>query len=396
MSTWERWNTHWSTEVEVEVMDFPFRLKQDPNSNHLGTTVWDASIVLAKYLEKCNNQNNGDPSLRRLRGKTVLELGSGMGLGGMVCALKGANVILTDQKEVLPLLNSNVGQNLAPGVLKGLEWDLKSVGNIEVCELDWLKPEQRQRYAVNNAKNRVGDSSSDDEVKNLDQNNVQQFSTKDNQTCYNQDKNDCANVSIECNVNATTSSNSHDTCKNEISTNIDSNISCTFADEQNCFNSTMNIENDNNIIRNFSGDKNYTQTDNLEIKSQNLVHENCFADGKFGGKAGGQKCSGSKCKNKNSNNSKSGNNCGVDLILCADCVYNESLIEYLLDTVLEICGNKTTVLVVNEDRSDSVKQKFEDLFGGYFTMKKIPHSKMDPVYQHPKIDIFLLKKRKES
>lgn len=30
------------------------RLAQDPNTEHLGTTVWDASIVLAKYLEKVN------------------------------------------------------------------------------------------------------------------------------------------------------------------------------------------------------------------------------------------------------------------------------------------------------------------------------------------------------
>lgn len=27
-------------------------LRQDPSSENLGTTVWDASIVLAKYLEK--------------------------------------------------------------------------------------------------------------------------------------------------------------------------------------------------------------------------------------------------------------------------------------------------------------------------------------------------------
>lgn len=28
---------------------------QDPNTEHLGTSVWDASIVLAKYLEKVLN-----------------------------------------------------------------------------------------------------------------------------------------------------------------------------------------------------------------------------------------------------------------------------------------------------------------------------------------------------
>eukprot|EP00955_Chlamydomonas_euryale_P088962 364426-Chlamydomonas_euryale.AAC.28 len=33
------------------------RLSQNPASEHLGTTVWDASIVLAKYLEKVRNNH---------------------------------------------------------------------------------------------------------------------------------------------------------------------------------------------------------------------------------------------------------------------------------------------------------------------------------------------------
>lgn len=87
----ERWNTHFSTVVEQEVLGcvvalcaessrsrsrkhvllivltstvatptppcqhtcrVNLRLAQDPNSEHLGTTVWDASIVLAKFFEK--------------------------------------------------------------------------------------------------------------------------------------------------------------------------------------------------------------------------------------------------------------------------------------------------------------------------------------------------------
>jgi hypothetical protein len=81
----ERWNTHFSTTVEVEVLgcalsvcvvfgcvrvlkrssandgkqtrpsnpnSVPLRLAQDPASENLGTTVWDASIVLAKFFEK--------------------------------------------------------------------------------------------------------------------------------------------------------------------------------------------------------------------------------------------------------------------------------------------------------------------------------------------------------
>ena len=41
-----------------------FQLAQDPNSSNLGTTVWDASIVLAKYIEKARPMFN---SLERLR-----------------------------------------------------------------------------------------------------------------------------------------------------------------------------------------------------------------------------------------------------------------------------------------------------------------------------------------
>ena len=40
------------------------RLAQNPNSNNLGSTVWDSSIVLAKYLEKVRGE--GASGLRKL------------------------------------------------------------------------------------------------------------------------------------------------------------------------------------------------------------------------------------------------------------------------------------------------------------------------------------------
>ena len=49
---WERWNTHFEKTVSVDLLDTTFRLAQDPASGHLGSTVWDASIVLAGWLEK--------------------------------------------------------------------------------------------------------------------------------------------------------------------------------------------------------------------------------------------------------------------------------------------------------------------------------------------------------
>lgn len=51
MGSFERWNTHLETLVEQEVMGIIISLAQDPSSMNLGTSVWDASIVLAKYLE---------------------------------------------------------------------------------------------------------------------------------------------------------------------------------------------------------------------------------------------------------------------------------------------------------------------------------------------------------
>lgn len=70
--------------VHTLTHSMPFRLSQDPNSQHLGTTVWDASIVLAKYLEL--QAGKGEWSRAKLKTKRCIELGAGSGgLAGMVC-----------------------------------------------------------------------------------------------------------------------------------------------------------------------------------------------------------------------------------------------------------------------------------------------------------------------
>lgn len=51
MGGFERWNGHLETLVEQEVFGLTLQLAQDPSSMNLGTSVWDASIVLARYLE---------------------------------------------------------------------------------------------------------------------------------------------------------------------------------------------------------------------------------------------------------------------------------------------------------------------------------------------------------
>ncbi|XP_045483008.1 protein N-lysine methyltransferase METTL21D-like isoform X2 [Harmonia axyridis] len=68
--------------------------------------VWDASIVLAKYLEKRNSEKKDF-----LNGNKVVELGAGLGCVGLTAACLGAQVISTDLPECIPLLNLNISKN---------------------------------------------------------------------------------------------------------------------------------------------------------------------------------------------------------------------------------------------------------------------------------------------
>jgi predicted nicotinamide N-methyase len=120
-------------------------LSQDPNSHNLGTTVWDASIVLAKYLEK--NAKKGIFSKSRVANKKAIELGAGIsGLGGMCLALMGANVVMTDiTSKVLDLLTQNVEHNLSPASLR-MNSGISDCGQTDIQELDWAKPDQIARF----------------------------------------------------------------------------------------------------------------------------------------------------------------------------------------------------------------------------------------------------------
>ncbi|PFH33620.1 hypothetical protein BESB_078360 [Besnoitia besnoiti] len=68
------------------------------------TQVWPQNLFLCKYLEM-RAEGNG---LEAFQGTTVLELGSGCGLVGMVAALLGASVTVSDLGKGLPLLQHNV------------------------------------------------------------------------------------------------------------------------------------------------------------------------------------------------------------------------------------------------------------------------------------------------
>ncbi|PNH06976.1 Methyltransferase-like protein 21D, partial [Tetrabaena socialis] len=135
--SWDRWNTHGTTMVEQEVFGSVLRFRQDPSSEHLGTTVWDASVNIRK----------GEFARAKMRGKKAIELGAGMGLAGMAFAMVGADVVLTDTLDVLDLLRINYESNLSPAAVRLARghqhgtW-ADSAGSVVVAELDWTQVAQ--------------------------------------------------------------------------------------------------------------------------------------------------------------------------------------------------------------------------------------------------------------
>jgi hypothetical protein len=63
---------------------------EDPAGCGPGGALWDASVVLAQYVNTLGES---------LRGAAVIELGAGTGLPGLAAARLGADVTLTDRHE---------------------------------------------------------------------------------------------------------------------------------------------------------------------------------------------------------------------------------------------------------------------------------------------------------
>lgn len=72
------------------------------SSLHLLQQIWDSGRALSALLR-------GDEF--KLKGRRVLELGSGTGIGGLTAAALGAHTILTDKPEQMGLLESNIALN---------------------------------------------------------------------------------------------------------------------------------------------------------------------------------------------------------------------------------------------------------------------------------------------
>lgn len=90
---------------------------QNWNDVGVAAVIWDAAIVLGRYLEKIAAQ---------LQEKKVIELGAGTGFTGIVASLLGGNVTITDRKMALNVTRMNVEGNLG-----------QKKNSVEIKELEW-------------------------------------------------------------------------------------------------------------------------------------------------------------------------------------------------------------------------------------------------------------------
>ncbi|XP_051839638.1 protein N-lysine methyltransferase METTL21A isoform X1 [Antechinus flavipes] len=109
------------------------QIKQDWKQLGVAAVVWDAAIVLCTYLEM---------GALNLQGCSAVELGAGTGLVGIVAALLGAHVTITDRKIALDFLKSNVQANLPQdiqpkAVVKELTWG-QNLGNFSSDKFDLI------------------------------------------------------------------------------------------------------------------------------------------------------------------------------------------------------------------------------------------------------------------
>ncbi|KAK9967358.1 hypothetical protein ABG768_001761 [Culter alburnus] len=106
------------TSAEFNLANHRIRLSQDWKRLGVAAVVWDAAVVLCMFLEMGNVD---------LKGKRAIELGAGTGLVGIVAALLGANVTITDREPALEFLTANVRENIPPSQQEA----------VRVSELTW-------------------------------------------------------------------------------------------------------------------------------------------------------------------------------------------------------------------------------------------------------------------
>lgn len=136
-------------------MVLEFRQLQAGEVTGLGTgaTVWPAAHVLAKYLERRFADVGVGEGRRGMEGLRAVDLGSGTGVAGIVAAALGADAFLTDQEQLLFLMEENAERATRAKATKPKEnagtssnstdAEAGAFGEITVLTYDWGMDDER-------------------------------------------------------------------------------------------------------------------------------------------------------------------------------------------------------------------------------------------------------------
>ena len=97
------------------------------------SVVWHSGILLAKYLSfvsstaRCSSLSASDLEIVSMKNKSILELGSGLGVAGLAACVVGAKkVVFTDVPGALPALSRNVN-DAKQGILEKFNPNVETI-----------------------------------------------------------------------------------------------------------------------------------------------------------------------------------------------------------------------------------------------------------------------------
>ncbi|ORY93880.1 putative methyltransferase-domain-containing protein [Syncephalastrum racemosum] len=108
----DRWQLQSADSLTFHFDTHEVKLVQDPHSNHLGGYIWLTAIVFCRYLETLLKKRSRHAWVQMDHTKRWVELGSGVGLIGIMLSKLGIeNVVITDIEELVPIMERNVEAN---------------------------------------------------------------------------------------------------------------------------------------------------------------------------------------------------------------------------------------------------------------------------------------------
>lgn len=304
-----------------------YQLPSDRTIGH-GAVVWEAAVIFAKYMEYCVNKNL---SIVALTGKTVLELGSGTGLGGLSLVLRGAHVTSTDlqpvcdallydnTKRLFNQLKTQVGNGTA-GVM-----EVPLVCPI-VYPVDWSDELNIQRLACH-----ACDVNTDPKVDFLH---------------YKRDSESILSSMFSGSFDAEAPPTAAEVAKDMRALAAEPAATAVAA------------------AKAAAAKEAAAAGAGEEADAQDLPYVAPIVP-----------------------------TLPYDIILLTDCVFSAPLVPALVRTILAASGPKTTVYCVHEIRDVEANNAFLDELGKYFKIKSVPQKEQHPDYRHSQVQLIIAKPR---